>query len=129
MNGPRRTSSTPSDGKYGSGESGVLDFYQRWISPARGATHCPMHPSCSQYAKQAFDQLPWYEAYVRTLERLLRCGNDLDDYPVILVDGEIRWLDPIPPHDVTTDAIQTPAEKSCLGLPLPRSTGDEPESR
>ncbi len=54
-----------------------------------------MYPSCSQYAKNAFHVLPWYEAYIKSLERLLRCGNELYLYRKVRINGTIRWYDPV----------------------------------
>ncbi len=95
MNGPAMmTDQSPGD-RYGAGRNVALDVYQRWLSPVKGGNTCPMYPSCSQYAKQAFEVLPWYVAYVRTLERLLRCGHDLQFYHRISVDGSLLREDRI----------------------------------
>ena len=83
----------------------MIGFYQRVLSPARGDMHCPMHPSCSQYAAQAFDRLSWHEATIRTMDRLLRCGSDLDNYARVVVDGEPRWLDPLSPTALPPSAL------------------------
>jgi len=80
---------------YGEGKNSFLNLYQKWISPVKGESKCPMYPSCSQYAKIAFLVLPWYEAYTKSCERLLRCGKELYLYPTIRINGEIRWYDPI----------------------------------
>ena len=80
---------------YGAGSNAFLDFYQKWISPIKGVNKCPMYPSCSQYAKIAFEVLPWYKAYTLSLERLLRCGHELYLYPRVLINGQIKWYDPV----------------------------------
>jgi uncharacterized protein len=95
MRGPRPEHRPMQLEQYGTGNNVAIDFYQRYISPARGEGGCPMHPSCSQFAKIAFEQRSWYEAYVLTLERLLRCGNDLQYYPLVRVGDEVRWYDPV----------------------------------
>ena len=84
----------------------MLNFYQKWISPVKGGNLCPMYPACSQYAKITFRNLPWYEAYINSLERLLRCGNDLDSYPLIRINSRIYRYDPV----IGKDSIQ--GEKS-----------------
>lgn len=81
--------------KYGEEKNIFLDFYQKWLSPVKGGNKCPMYPSCSQYAKIAFQVLPWYKAYTKSLERLLRCGNELYLYPTVQTNGTIRWYDPL----------------------------------
>ena len=80
---------------YGEGDNSFLNIYQKWISPVKGGNTCPMHPACSQYAKVAFRMLPWYEAYISSLERLLRCGNELNLYPSIKINDQIHWYDPL----------------------------------
>ena len=95
MNGPWKMQQVARATDYGSGKNTVLNFYQKWISPVRGEKKCPMYPSCSQYSKNAFQMLPWYMAYIKTMERLLRCGNDLHIYPMVKVDGEVRWKDSV----------------------------------
>ena len=81
--------------KYGEGTNTFLNFYQKRISPVKGGNTCPMHPSCSQYAKIAFHSLPCYTAYIKTCERLLRCGHELDLYPILYINGGRRWYDPV----------------------------------
>ncbi|MGE5682093.1 MAG: membrane protein insertion efficiency factor YidD [Bacillota bacterium] len=89
---------TPSE-QYGSGSGFLLNFYQNNISPVKGVNKCPMHPSCSQYSKIAFKTLPAYVAYVKTFDRIIRCGHELGSYPEININGFIRWYDPVSPED------------------------------
>lgn len=107
MKGPPGPKSKDHLENYGTGDNSFLNLYQKWISPVKGNNTCPMHPACSQYAKVAFRMLPWYKAYNTSLERLLRCGNDLSFYPLIKIDNEIHWYDPVnigdPNHDVNVD--------------------------
>lgn len=84
---------------YGSGDNLFFDIYQRWISPIKGGNQCPMYPSCSQYAKIAFHDLPWPVAYVKSFERVLRCGRELYLYPTVRIDGMTRWYDPVKTED------------------------------
>ena len=65
---------------YGTGQIQFLNFYQSWISPVKGGDTCPMFPSCSQYAKISFETLPWYKAFPKSMERIIRCGHDLHFY-------------------------------------------------
>lgn len=95
MKGPFKHKSIDNYEKYGEGENIFLNFYQKWISPVNGGNKCPMHPSCSQYSKIAFQVLPWYKANIKSLERLLRCGNELCLYPRVQINGKIRWYDPV----------------------------------
>ena len=61
---------------YESGPQGTLSLYQKYISPAKGGNTCPMAPSCSQYARVAFQNYSPLKAYLLTCDRLIRCGQD-----------------------------------------------------
>jgi putative component of membrane protein insertase Oxa1/YidC/SpoIIIJ protein YidD len=106
MNGPPGPSPKSQLQNYGAGDNVILDIYQKWISPVKGGNTCPMYPACSQYAKISFRILPWYEAYINSLERLLRCCNDLNSYHIIRINGRSYWYDPV----IVKDYIQ--GEKS-----------------
>lgn len=95
MKGPFIRHSNNDFEKYGEGKNIFLNFYQKWMSPIKGGNKCPMHPSCSQYSKIAFESLPKYKAYIKSCERLLRCGKELYLYPTIQIDGITRWYDPL----------------------------------
>lgn len=95
MNGPAKPKLKNQLETYGSGDNFLLNIYQNWISPVKGGNTCPMFPACSQYTKMSFQILPWYEAYTISLERLLRCGNELDLYPALRVNGQVHWYDPV----------------------------------
>lgn len=63
-----------------SAENGVqrhspLAALQHFVSRADGP-RCPMVPSCSQYASQAFKQHNIFVGWMLTCDRLLRCGRD-----------------------------------------------------
>jgi putative membrane protein insertion efficiency factor len=51
---------------------GVIRAYQLVISPHLGS-RCRFHPSCSQYAMQAYDQYGALQATALTVRRLCRC--------------------------------------------------------
>ena len=107
MNGPVKSPLKNLSEAYGRGDNTFLNMYQKWISPVKGGNTCPMYPACSQYAKIAFKVLPWHQAYSSSLERLLRCGNDLHFYPTIIINGQKHWHDPVftkdEQHDIKTD--------------------------
>lgn len=52
-----------------------LKRLQRFVSRADG-DRCPMYPTCSHYAAQAFAQEGPLKGWVLTCDRLLRCGRD-----------------------------------------------------
>jgi putative component of membrane protein insertase Oxa1/YidC/SpoIIIJ protein YidD len=95
MKGPFKTDWKVNRESYGEGYNTFFNFYQKWISPVKGSSSCPMHPSCSQYAKEAFHLLPWYVAYPKSMERILRCGNELHLYRRIRINDTISWFDPV----------------------------------
>jgi hypothetical protein len=109
MKGPLGLKSKNHLENYGKGDNSFLNIYQKWISPVKGGNTCPMYPACSQYAKIAFRTLPWYKAYTSSLERLLRCGNELSLYPVIRMNDQRYWYDPViienPNYDLNVDEV------------------------
>ena len=95
MKGPFKNKNNYISESYGSGNNQFLNFYQKWISPVKGGDTCPMFPSCSQYAKISFELLPWYRAYPKSMERILRCGHEIYFYSKISVKKRLRWYDPV----------------------------------
>lgn len=49
-----------------------IRVYQRLISPLLPSA-CRFHPTCSQYAHEAFSRYPFHRALWLTLRRLGRC--------------------------------------------------------
>ncbi|MCP4810649.1 MAG: membrane protein insertion efficiency factor YidD [Proteobacteria bacterium] len=76
--------------------------YRIWrvaISPGDGP-RCPMRPTCSSYAQQAFAR-DGLGGYVLTFDRLLRDGN-VADYP-FAPDGHA--LDPLANHPAVGELL------------------------
>jgi putative membrane protein insertion efficiency factor len=48
--------------------------YRVTIGPLLGAGHCKYHPSCSQYAIDAFKEFGLFKGFVLATWRLLRCN-------------------------------------------------------
>lgn len=83
----------------GATHSGAVRFFQRHISPIDG-DRCPMHPSCSAYSLDAFEKHGLVMGWIMTCDRLLRCGRDeLSLAPRVVVDGRVRWYDPVEHND------------------------------
>jgi len=93
---------------YGTGHNAVLDLYQDFVSPARGS-RCGMNPSCSQYAKLAFASLNPVDAYLATMDRLMRCTQDAGTYPARYVGGQRLAYDPVSTRPALEEAIVPPA--------------------
>lgn len=79
--------------QYGSGEGGILNLYQKYISPIKGGNTCPMYPSCSQYAKIAFGKMNPFLAYLTSSQRLLECGNETHWYDKASTPDGFRYVD------------------------------------
>ena len=61
---------------------------------------CPMHPSCSEYSRQAVEKHGFVVGWAMAMDRLLRCGRDeLRRAPTILVHGEWKFYDPLSAND------------------------------
>jgi putative membrane protein insertion efficiency factor len=62
----------------------LIRFYQILLSPYIG-WHCRFHPSCSAYAKEAFQTHGVLKGGWLTLRRILRCnpfgGSGVDEVP------------------------------------------------
>jgi putative component of membrane protein insertase Oxa1/YidC/SpoIIIJ protein YidD len=68
---------------------------QRFISKADG-DRCPMYPTCSHYASQAFAREGMLMGWVLTCDRLLRCGRDEKRLAEpIRVQGRKHVYDPV----------------------------------
>ena len=54
----------------------ILKVYRAVLSPMAGAlgARCRFHPTCSEYAIEAFGRLPTSRAFILTVRRILRCG-------------------------------------------------------
>jgi|GEM_PF-837376 len=104
LQAPDKSSTIKPFEEYGAGQHLFLNFYQNWLSPVKGGNKCPMYPSCSQYAKIAWQSLPWYKAYPLIFERLLGCGKALQLYPTIQINHQIYCYDPV----VTREALSVP---------------------
>lgn len=50
----------------------LIDFYQKWISPLKGAT-CRFYPTCSEYSKQAIFKYGILKGGFLALKRILKC--------------------------------------------------------
>lgn len=70
-----------------------ISIYRKFISAGIGA-NCGMFPSCSEYSMQCFMHKPLAMGFIKTGDRLLRCGNDLGNYEKIKVNGKYFAFDP-----------------------------------
>ena len=76
-----------------------LSFYQKILSHSDG-DRCPMYPSCSAYAKQAFHTHGLIKGWILTSDRLLRCGHDeVKLSGRKLIKGRYKTPDPLDKND------------------------------
>lgn len=71
-----------------------ITFYQKYISQIRGQS-CPMFPSCSVYALEAYSNYNSAIATELTADRLMRCGHDRNYYKLKYIAGNFLLVDPI----------------------------------
>ncbi|PJZ50393.1 membrane protein insertion efficiency factor YidD [Leptospira saintgironsiae] len=64
----------------------LIQFYKRWISPILPPS-CRFHPSCSEYAMQAFQEYDFLSATYLSTKRILKCNP-------LFAAGD----DPLPPN-------------------------------
>lgn len=69
-----------------------IGFYQSYISGIRGQS-CPMYPSCSRYGIESFRNNNFFNAFLSTSDRLIRCGHDYENYSFTLSNDGIKILD------------------------------------
>jgi putative component of membrane protein insertase Oxa1/YidC/SpoIIIJ protein YidD len=78
---------------------GPIKVYQKIVSGA-DAERCPMYPSCSAYAQQAFRKNGWLMGWIMACDRLLRCGRDeVRLSPPLRSDGRLLTYDPVRNND------------------------------
>jgi putative component of membrane protein insertase Oxa1/YidC/SpoIIIJ protein YidD len=81
----------------------LLNFYQGPLDHLSAGRRgdCPMWPSCSEYSRQAVARHGFAVGWVMTMDRLMRCGRDgLRWAPRVVVDGRVKYLDPLSANDV-----------------------------
>ena len=71
----------------------AVRLYQKVISPTKGR-NCLMYPSCSSYCTQAIQQRGLFQGFLMTVDRLNRCGHDLQLYPITKIRDHLSYDDP-----------------------------------
>ena len=52
----------------------LIEFYQKVLSPLKGAPCCKYHPTCSSYAKEAIEVHGALKGLIMGFWRILRCN-------------------------------------------------------
>jgi len=90
---------------------GVIGFYSGPLNHLSGVRRggCPMHPSCSQYSKEAVKWNGFVTGWIMTMDRLLRCGRDeLKTAPRVFVDGQWKYYDPVVQNELSARPTDDP---------------------
>jgi len=80
----------------------ILGIYRKPLNHLTAVRRgvCPMHPSCSEYSRQAVEKHGFTLGWAMAMDRLLRCGRDeLGRAPRVLVDGQWKFFDPLSAND------------------------------
>jgi putative component of membrane protein insertase Oxa1/YidC/SpoIIIJ protein YidD len=76
-----------------------IGIYQNFLSRSDD-DRCPMYPSCSTYAKQAFHTHGLIKGWILTSDRLLRCGHDeIELSGRKIIKGKYKTPDPLDKND------------------------------
>jgi len=90
--------------------------YKRYVSPVRGQ-HCPLIPSCSQYAKMSFSKFGFFYGFIMMADRLTRCGHDLRHYNLVWHQGNPYYKD-----YVNCNCLRNEKNEKSTFVPLPDPT-------
>ena len=71
----------------------LVRIYQEVFSPIK-QENCRMYPSCSHYSVISLKE-KGIEGIFMTIDRLNRCGHDLEYYDKIIVNNKIKYYDPV----------------------------------
>ena len=71
----------------------LVRFYQIAFSPIK-QDNCQMYPSCSHYCITCFKK-HGIIGILMTVDRLNRCGHDLQYYEKAIVGNRIKYFDPV----------------------------------
>jgi len=75
-----------------------LKFYREYISPVDSGK-CPSYPSCSHYALQAVKKHGSVLGLLLTFDRLIHEADEVHLAPLIEINGEYRYFDPVENND------------------------------
>jgi hypothetical protein len=75
-----------------------LKFYREYISPVDSGK-CPSYPSCSHYALQAVKKHGSVLGLLLTFDRLIHEADEVHRAPLIEINGEYRYFDPVENND------------------------------
>ena len=53
---------------------GIIRFYQKYLSGAKGYSSCKYYPTCSRYAIEAIEKYGAFKGVLLAAWRILRCN-------------------------------------------------------
>jgi hypothetical protein len=77
---------------------GWLAFYQHVLHVVT-ISHCPMHPSCSNYGIAAVSKHGAFRGVILTADRLLHESDEQHYAPIIRHNGRSLYFDPVERND------------------------------
>ncbi len=80
----------------------LLDIYHGPLNHLQAVRRgeCPMHPSCSEFARQAIAKHGPIKGWLMATDRLMRCGRDETRLaPKVLINGRVKYYDPVGGND------------------------------
>ncbi len=77
---------------------GWLIFYQRVLHVVT-VSHCPLHPSCSNYSIAAINKHGAFRGIILTADRLLHESDEQYYAPLIRRNGRSLYADPVESND------------------------------
>ena len=81
----------------------LVGFYRGPLNHLSAVRHgsCPMHPSCSEYARQAIEKHGEILGWIMTCDRLMRCGRDETHIsPKIRINGQLKYADSLEQNEL-----------------------------
>ena len=76
----------------------LVRFHREYLSPIDGK-ECPMHPSCSEYSLLCLKKYGTFVGWMMSCDRLLHEADEMHRAPLIYVNGQARFYDPVENND------------------------------
>jgi hypothetical protein len=76
----------------------LVEFHRNYLSPIDGK-ECPMYPSCSEYSLLCLRKHGALVGWMMSCDRLLHEPDEMREAPLIYVNGQARFHDPVENND------------------------------
>ena len=82
------------------GPSGwLMVLYRDYLSQVDGVRTCRFEPTCGAYCREAIGRHGPLLGWIMGCERAIRYHDDTIAYPLTIIGGELRLLDPVSDND------------------------------